>query len=215
MAKDICDALGYTANRLNPARKRVNRANVMYFIIHNDVACSRVSALNMNGVTEFLDRCRKPGTMKCAKFISENIMKQKFPILMPEELACEHCADYTENHTEKRAENHLQNSRAGQSYIAEPSMQTVSTVARHKAICTELSELYERKNNDYGDAFHLSFTEEGMAMARIRLGDKLNRFKTLTKDPNIQNVMDESVRDTLMDLANYAIMTVMEMDRKD
>ena len=88
-------------------------------------------------------------------------------------------------------------------------------VAHHKAICTELSELYARKNNDYGDAFHLSFVEEGMAMARIRLGDKLNRFKTLTKDPNSQGVKDESVRDTLIDLANYAIMAVMELDRAE
>ena len=90
-----------------------------------------------------------------------------------------------------------------------------NNVAHHKAICTELSELYARKNNDYGDAFHLSFIEEGMAMARIRLGDKLDRFKTLTKDPDSQNVKDESVRDTLIDLANYAIMTVMEMDRAE
>jgi hypothetical protein len=52
-----------------------------------------------------------------------------------------------------------------------------------------------------------------MAMARIRLSDKLNRFKTLTKT-NSQEVKDESIRDTLVDLANYAIMTIMEMDRK-
>lgn len=48
-------------------------------------------------------------------------------------------------------------------------------------------------------------------MARIRLSDKLSRFKTLSKNP-VQQVQDESMRDTLLDLANYAIMTVMEMD---
>ena len=53
--------------------------------------------------------------------------------------------------------------------------------------------------------------EEGMAMARIRLGDKLARFKSLTKS-GVQEVKDESIRDTLIDLANYAIMTVLEMD---
>lgn len=82
----------------------------------------------------------------------------------------------------------------------------------HEAICEELNALYERKNRDYGDSFHLSYLEEGMAMARIRLGDKLNRFKQLTRQPAGQQVNDESVRDTLIDLANYAIMTVMEMD---
>lgn len=87
-------------------------------------------------------------------------------------------------------------------------------VQEHMRIAIELNELYKRKNKDYGDSFHTSFIEEGMAMVRIRLGDKLNRFKTLTKS-NQQEVKDESIRDTLIDLANYAIMTVMELDRKD
>ena len=85
---------------------------------------------------------------------------------------------------------------------------------KHMKIVTEMNELYKRKNKDYGDSFHISFVEEGMAMARIRLSDKLNRFKTLTKN-NQQEVKDESIRDTLIDLANYAIMTIMELDRKD
>ena len=90
----------------------------------------------------------------------------------------------------------------------------VTNVQKHMEIATELNQLYERKNRDYGDSFHISFLEEGMAMARIRLGDKLNRFKTLTKSDR-QMVTDESIRDTLIDLANYAIMTVMELDRKE
>ena len=91
-------------------------------------------------------------------------------------------------------------------------MGVLNNVVQHKAICDELNALYERKNKDYGNSFHLSYLEEGMAMARIRLGDKLNRFKQLTKRPSDQQVNDESVRDTLIDLANYAIMTVMELD---
>jgi hypothetical protein len=42
-------------------------------------------------------------------------------------------------------------------------------VMRHKAICDELNSLYERKNHDYGDSFHQTFVEEGLAMTRIRL----------------------------------------------
>ena len=70
---------------------------------------------------------------------------------------------------------------------------------------------YEKKNKDYGDSFHISFEEEGMAMVRIRLGDKLNRFKALSRG-NEQMVKDESIRDTLMDLANYTLMAVLEME---
>ena len=84
-------------------------------------------------------------------------------------------------------------------------------VIKHKAICDELNQLYTRKNHDYGDSFHQTFVEEGMAMPRIRLGDKFSRFKTLSSGQS-QQVSDESIRDTLMDLANYAIMTILEME---
>ena len=88
-----------------------------------------------------------------------------------------------------------------------------SKIEKHQEICDELNALYAKKNHDYGDSFHLSFVEEGMAMARIRLGDKLNRFKTLSRTTQ-QEVNDESIRDTLIDLANYAIMTILEMENE-
>lgn len=88
-------------------------------------------------------------------------------------------------------------------------------VERHAMACRQLHELYVRKNRDYGDSFHRTFLEEGMAMSRIRLTDKLSRFKALTKDGAQAQVLDESIRDTLMDLANYAVMTVVEMERED
>lgn len=96
---------------------------------------------------------------------------------------------------------------------AKPKLES-DNVKRHYDIVMGLNELYAKKNADYGDSFHDTYVEEGMAMARIRLSDKLNRFKSLTKSGN-QQVNDESVRDTLLDLANYAIMTVIEMDREE
>lgn len=92
-------------------------------------------------------------------------------------------------------------------------------VMRHKEICDGLNALYARKNHDYGDSFHQTFVEEGLAMSRIRLGDKFSRFKTLSRisptDSTQQQVTDESIRDTLLDLANYAIMTVLELDEAE
>ncbi len=84
----------------------------------------------------------------------------------------------------------------------------------HSHICSDLTALYERKNHDYGDSFGKSFKEYGMAMPCIRLEDKLNRLKALTRTGN-QQVSDESVDDTLMDLANYAIMTLVERRMAD
>ena len=81
---------------------------------------------------------------------------------------------------------------------------------KHEQICKELNSLYCRKNADYGDSFGKSYEEFGPVIAAIRMGDKLNRYKALIKGR--QQVNDESVRDTLIDLANYAVMTVVEMD---
>ena len=89
----------------------------------------------------------------------------------------------------------------------------MSKVDKHRKICEELNALYAKKNHDYGDSFHISFVEEGMSMPRIRLGDKFNRFKTLSRGSK-QEVNDESIRDTLIDLANYAIMTILEMENE-
>lgn len=100
-----------------------------------------------------------------------------------------------------------------QDCIGRTERKVPENIQMHKRLLQEMHELYCMKNADYGDSFHLSFEEEGMAMARIRLGDKMNRFKTLTRSETAM-VQDESIRDTLIDLANYAVMTVMEMERK-
>ena len=80
---------------------------------------------------------------------------------------------------------------------------------RHREICEEIHDLYEKKNHDYGDSFEKGFREYGLIMPVIRLEDKFNRFKRLVDMEGL--VKNESVEDTLIDLANYAIMTVLEM----
>ena len=85
----------------------------------------------------------------------------------------------------------------------------MTKVEKHAQICMSLNELYARKNADYGDSFGKSFTEYGLTMACIRLEDKLNRIKALSKQT--AQVSDESIEDTLRDLANYSIMTLVEL----
>lgn len=80
----------------------------------------------------------------------------------------------------------------------------------HSEVCNELTDLYRRKNHDYGDSFHQEYAEDGILVAKFHLAEKFNRFKKLIKAEG--EVKTESVRDTLIDLANYAIMTVMELD---
>lgn len=76
-------------------------------------------------------------------------------------------------------------------------------------ISDELRELYRAKNHDYGDSFGESYAEWGLVSPCIRLSDKVNRLKSLTQKNRA--VTDESVEDTLVDLACYAIMTLVEL----
>ena len=82
-----------------------------------------------------------------------------------------------------------------------------------EAITKKMHSIFRKKNHDYGNSFEQSLNEEGLAASRIRIGDKWNRFKQLSKGAKAQ-VNDESLRDTLIDMANYAIMTVMWLDKQ-
>lgn len=89
----------------------------------------------------------------------------------------------------------------------------MSKVDQHKEICERLNQIYAAKNRDYGDSFGEGFKEYGLIMPAIRLDDKLHRFKQLIQQEAA--VKDESITDTLMDLANYAIMTIVEIENKE
>ena len=86
--------------------------------------------------------------------------------------------------------------------------------AKHMELCKYLNNLYATKNKKYGDSFSITVQKYGIIAALTRLSDKWQRFETLilTKDPGTP---DESIRDTLLDMANYCIMTVMELDKKE
>ena len=79
-----------------------------------------------------------------------------------------------------------------------------------KAIQLEASKLFERKNKDYGDAF----ANYGPIGVIVRMGDKINRLTSVTNN-GINLIKTESIRDTLIDLHNYAEMAIMLMDEKN
>lgn len=80
----------------------------------------------------------------------------------------------------------------------------------HAEICNELNTIYNNKNNDYGDAFGRTFEKLGLISAVTRISDKYNRLESLATSTE-QKVKDESIEDTLMDMANYCIMTIIEL----
>lgn len=88
---------------------------------------------------------------------------------------------------------------------------------RHQDLLDDIHVTYQQKNTAYGDSFHDTYADLGIIAAATRISDKFNRFKTLAKDRYKSNHIDqgdESITDTLMDMANYCIMTVMEIERE-
>ena len=81
----------------------------------------------------------------------------------------------------------------------------------HQKILNDMHELYRRKNTDYGDSTHDTYLRFGAAAYLVRMYDKLNRLHTLTQNKTDINVSSETIHDTLMDLANYAILMSMEL----
>ena len=86
-------------------------------------------------------------------------------------------------------------------------------VSKHKKLCEQLNKTYEQKNHDYGNSFGETYKKLGIISAITRISDKYNRICSLTtKSADERKVKDESIKDTLLDLANYCIMTVIEME---
>ena len=73
-------------------------------------------------------------------------------------------------------------------------------------------ELYSKKNHDYGNSFDKGMDNIGMAYGVGRIYDKMNRLITLTKKE--AQVKDESIDDTLRDLACYSMMMLAYRKRQ-
>lgn len=76
-------------------------------------------------------------------------------------------------------------------------------------ISQEQLDTYRKKNADYGNAFEKSMDEDGILVAKIRIGDKIRRINSLIKNNGEGQVKDERLEDTYLDLANYCVMTVL------
>lgn len=76
-------------------------------------------------------------------------------------------------------------------------------------VSNEVRDTLIRKNRDYGDSFAKQFAKYGVLSGLIRMDDKMRRLENLVggAEPNV----DESIEDTLMDLAGYAQLTLVEL----
>lgn len=83
----------------------------------------------------------------------------------------------------------------------------MNRIETFKEICGYMADTYEKKNHDYGNSF-VELRKQFPNAVLVRLFDKYMRLKTLMTGEQAQ--VDESIDDTLIDLANYAIMELVE-----
>jgi len=76
-----------------------------------------------------------------------------------------------------------------------------------QAIQADALAMFKKKNADYGDAF----AKYGVIGVLMRIEDKIQRAISITKN-NVALVNNESLKDTMLDLHNYAAMACMLID---
>lgn len=83
------------------------------------------------------------------------------------------------------------------------------------AIVKRMADTYRAKNADYGDSFGQSVKEFGYTAALVRMSDKFNRLKNLMRNDAEMRVKDESIKDTILDLACYSVMLAIEVEMRE
>jgi hypothetical protein len=86
----------------------------------------------------------------------------------------------------------------------------MNRIEQLQKIQTTALELFAKKNKDYGDAF----AKYGVIGVLMRIEDKIQRSMSITKN-GVNLIKDEGMRDTLLDLHNYAAMALMLLDETD
>lgn len=90
----------------------------------------------------------------------------------------------------------------------------MNDVQRFGRIQVEMCDTFKSKNADYGNSFsqlYQEFGDNGIITAAVQISHKYHRFMNLIKGAPAK--VNESLRDTLLDLANYCVLTVMELDK--
>ena len=80
----------------------------------------------------------------------------------------------------------------------------------HKKLYDLMYKIYIKKNSDYGNSFSDLYDEYGSIISEIHIREKFNRFKQLRTN---ESQVGESIEDTLMDMANYCLLTLLEMKK--
>ena len=89
---------------------------------------------------------------------------------------------------------------------------------KYMDIINKLKETFLKKNHDYGssvkknyDKFEAYGKNEGLKYVFGRIAEKHDRLENLIYGDHTNQVTDESIEDTLLDMANYAILAAVSI----
>lgn len=83
----------------------------------------------------------------------------------------------------------------------------------YQYILNNLEDTYKRKNSDYGNSVGETYEKFGDISFLTRITDKYNRMVNLVcNSNNVRKVKDEALEDTILDLANYCLLWLVERE---
>lgn len=92
--------------------------------------------------------------------------------------------------------------------------ETTQLYKQHHELCDVIHSTYMQKNAAYGNSFSNTYKKLGIVSAVTRITDKYNRLVALATNSELDHG-DEKITDTLLDMANYCLMTVMEIENNE
>ena len=82
----------------------------------------------------------------------------------------------------------------------------------YQNIINNLEDTYKRKNSDYGNSVGDTYEKFGDISFLTRITDKYNRILSLADKGKTGQVKDEALEDTILDLANYCLLWLVERE---
>ena len=82
----------------------------------------------------------------------------------------------------------------------------------YQHIISNLEDTYKRKNSDYGNSVGDTYEKFGDISFLTRITDKYNRILSLADKGECGEVKDEALEDTILDLANYCLLWLVERE---
>lgn len=88
-------------------------------------------------------------------------------------------------------------------------------IVMFRELTTQMNDTFAKKRHDYGQTTEETYKKFGPVSMLTRMHDKMGRLDTLLVSGDRNQVEDERVEDTLLDLANYALITILEMRKAE